>query len=68
MTRNSPFENGSYQEFLSNPYKGKKPSKLKFVTLYGFNPLPDMPILGFSSSAANKDMMSKMMTNGDTIF
>ena len=31
------------------------------------NPLPDMPILGFSNSAANKDMMSKIWTNGDTI-
>ena len=31
------------------------------------NPLPDMPILGSSNSAANKDMMSKIWTNGDTI-
>ena len=31
------------------------------------NPLPDMPILGFSNSAANKDMMSKIWINGDTI-
>ena len=31
-----------------------------------FNPLPDMPILGSSNSAANKDM-SKIRTNGDTI-
>ena len=30
-------------------------------------PLPDMPILGSSNSAANKDMMSKIWTNGDTI-
>ena len=28
------------------------------------NPLPDKPILGFSNSAANKDMMSKIWTNG----
>ena len=26
-----------------------------------------MPILGFSSSIANKDMMAKIWTNGDTI-
>ena len=26
--------------------------------------LPDMPILGSSNSAANKDMMSKIWTNG----
>ena len=32
------------------------------------NPLPHMPILGSSNSAANKDMMSKILTNGDTIF
>ena len=32
------------------------------------NPLPDMPNLGSSNSAADKDMMSKMWTNGDTIF
>ena len=30
------------------------------------NPLPDMPILDPSSSTANKDMKSKMSTNGDT--
>ena len=32
-----------------------------------FNPLPDVPILGFSNSAANKEMMSKIWTNGDTV-
>ena len=31
------------------------------------NPLPDTPISGFSKSEANKDMMSKIWTNGDTI-
>ena len=31
------------------------------------NPLPHMPILGSSNSAANKDMMSKILINGDTI-
>ena len=31
-------------------------------------PLPDMPILGSSNSAANKDMMSKIWTSGHTIF
>ena len=29
-----------------------------------FNPLPDMPILGFSNSAASKDMMSKYRQMG----
>ena len=32
-----------------------------------FNPLPDMPILGYSSSSASKDMMSKIWTNEDTV-
>ena len=32
------------------------------------NYLPHMPILGSSNSVANKDMMSKILTNGDTIF
>ena len=32
-----------------------------------FKPLPDMSILGFSNSTANKDMMSKILTNGETI-
>ena len=32
------------------------------------NPLPHMPSLVSSNSAANKDMMSKISTNGDTIF
>ena len=31
------------------------------------NPLPDMPILGSSNSAVNKDILSKIRTNGDTI-
>ena len=33
-----------------------------------FNLLPHMPILGSFNSAANKDMMSKILTNGDTVF
>ena len=32
-----------------------------------FNPFPDMQILGFSNSASNKDMMSKIWKNGNTI-
>ena len=31
------------------------------------NPLPYMPILGSSNSAANKDIMAKIWTIGDTI-
>ena len=32
------------------------------------NPLLDMPILGSSNSARNKDMVSKILINRDTIF
>ena len=39
----------------------------KDSTSSGFNPLPHMPISGSSDSAANKDMMSKIRTNEDTI-
>ena len=38
------------------------------VWLAHLNPLPHMPISGSSNSAANKDMMSKLLTNGNTIF
>ena len=34
--------------------------------ILSINPLPDMPILDSSSSTTNKDMMSKIWTNGDT--
>ena len=37
------------------------------IVHFRFNPLPHMPILGSSKSAANKDMMSYILTNGDTI-
>ena len=33
----------------------------------GFNPLSHMPILGSTNLAANKDIMSKIWTNGDSI-
>ena len=32
-----------------------------------FNPSPHTPILGSSRSAANKDMIATLWTNGDTI-
>ena len=38
-----------------------------YFSLQSINPLPNMPVLGSSTSAANKDMMSKTWTNGDTI-
>ena len=34
----------------------------------GIDPLPHMPILGSSNSAANKDMMSEILIKGNTIF
>ena len=42
--------------------------KLPGCSLFTFNTLPHMPILGSSNSAANKDMMSKILTNGDNSF
>ena len=35
---------------------------------FSLNHFPHMPLLGSSYSAANKDMMSKILTNLDTIF
>ena len=40
----------------------------KSLLPYLIYPVPDMPILGSSNSAANKDIMSKIWTNVDTIF
>ena len=40
---------------------------IKKIKHVNFNPLPQIPILGSSNSAANKGMMSKTLTNGDTI-
>ena len=37
------------------------------LKLYQSYPLPDMPMLDSSNSAANKDMISKIWSNGDTI-
>ena len=34
---------------------------------YSINPLPHMPISGSSNSAANKNMITKIWTNRDTI-
>ena len=31
------------------------------------NPLPDMPVEGYSNLAANKDMILKVWTNADTV-
>ena len=46
----------------------KKTSLTLYHTIPSFNPLPRMPILGSSNSVANKDMMSKIWTNGNTTF
>ena len=36
------------------------------ISSHDINPLPHVLILGSPNSAANKDMMSKTWTNGDT--
>ena len=49
-------------------YTRRQKSRRQIVDLNRcLNLLPDMPILGSSNSAANKDMMSKIWTNGDTV-
>ena len=42
--------------------------KISRCLIFGIKYLTDMPILGSSSSAANKDMMSTILTNGNIIF
>ena len=44
-----------------------KQANLARILGFGVNPLPDMPILGSSNSTANKGMMSKIRTNGDSV-
>ena len=39
----------------------------KPVVTNTLNSLPDMPIINSSHSVGNKDMMSKIWTNGDTV-
>ena len=39
----------------------------KHCMMRSLNPSPDMPILGSSNSAGNKDMTAKIWTKGDTI-
>ena len=59
------------QSYKDLNQKGRRTWRRVFVygqhLLNSFNPLPDMPILGSSISTANKEMMSKIQTNGDTI-
>ena len=52
------------QKLFSNASKYSKENNTKNI----LDPLPHRPNLGSSNSAANKDIMSKILTNGDTIF
>ena len=52
--------------YLFKPHEKQK-SLHSFKTTNNINPLPQMLILGFSSSTANKDMMSKIWMNGDRV-
>ena len=62
-----------YEQFLLFPQCFEKacfPGASKGVIVWEWvksYPLPEMPVLGSSNSAANKDMISKMWTNGDTV-
>ena len=61
-----------YEQFLPFPQCFQKacfPGASKGVIVWEWvNSLSDMPISGSSYSAANKDMMSKILTSGNTIF
>ena len=48
-------------------FQAFSPLPTMFSKAIFLNPLPDMPFLGFSNSAGNTDIMSKISTNGDTI-
>ena len=54
-------------EITSNYFVQIQSKGVSDCNTFYINPLPDMPILGSSSSVANKDMMSKIWTNGDSI-
>ena len=60
-----------YEHFFPFPQCLQKacfPGASKDVIVWEWvNPLPHMPIIGSSNSAANKDMIAKIWTNGDTI-
>ena len=60
-----------YEEFLLFPQCFQKacfPEASKDVIVWEWvNPLPHIPILGSSYSAANKGMIAKIWTNRDTI-
>ena len=53
--------------FSYNVFESCLFQRLGSFSSYIFNPLPDMQILGSSNSVANKDIMSKIWTNGDTL-
>ena len=50
----------------STPFSKSMTFGLAKRNIYFLKPLPDMPNSGSSNSAANKEMMSKIWTNGDS--
>ena len=63
-------ENSRYQLFskclLPNQSKAYDLNHI-YSVFYSVNPLPHMSNSGSSNSAANKDIMAKIWTKGDTI-
>ena len=53
---------------LGFPFLASKSVETGLELEEDLNPLPHMPILGSSNSATNKAMMSKILTNGGTMF
>ena len=56
-----------FQAFSSKSNKQVSSLRIEQSCLSFLNSLPDMPILGSSKSAVNRNMMSQIWTNGDTI-
>ena len=56
----SPFPTMFSKSSVSGSLKGGIVWERVYHTIPTFNSLPDMPILGFSNSAPNKDTMSKI--------
>ena len=48
-------------------FQAFSPLPTMFLKAFYLSLLPDMPILGFSNSAGNTDMISEIWTNGETI-
>ena len=70
--RTEPGRNSYFARQSENSYFVQDNSRIVPIptlrrTYISINPLPHMAILGSTNSAANRDMMSKIWINGETI-